>query len=82
MKLGKLIIDIDGIELSNQDIEILQHPYIGGVILFARNFSSAEQIISLVKNIKSLSQKEENILPYHSPLLPEPISGKLQSREI
>ena len=45
MKLGKLIIDIDGIELSNQDIEILQHPYIGGVILFARNFSSAEQII-------------------------------------
>ena len=34
MKLGKLIIDIDGIELSNQDIEILQHPYIGGVILF------------------------------------------------
>lgn len=54
MKLGKLIIDIDGIELSNQDIEILQHPYIGGVILFARNFSSAEQIISLVKNIKSL----------------------------
>ena len=34
------------------------------------------------KNIKSLSQKEENILLYHLPLLPEPISGKLQSRGI
>jgi beta-N-acetylhexosaminidase len=54
MKLGKLIIDIDGIELSGEDIEILRHPYIGGVILFARNFSSVEQIISLIKNIKSI----------------------------
>ena len=52
MKLGKLIIDIDGIELSGEDIEILHHPYIGGVILFARNFSSVEQIILLIKNIK------------------------------
>ena len=52
MKLGNLIIDIDGIELSDEDIEILHHPYIGGVILFARNFSSVDQIVSLIKNIK------------------------------
>ena len=55
MKLGNLIIDIDGIELSDEDIEILRHPYIGGVILFARNFSSVDQIVSLIKNIKSIS---------------------------
>ena len=54
MKLGNLIIDIDGIELSDEDIEILHHPYIGGVILFARNFSSVDQIVSLIKNIKSI----------------------------
>ena len=54
MKLGNLIIDIDGIELSDEDIEILRHPYIGGVILFARNFSSVDQIVSLIKNIKSI----------------------------
>ena len=54
MKLGKLIIDIDGTELSKMDIEILRHPYIGGVILFSRNFSSVMQLTSLINSIKLL----------------------------
>ena len=54
MKLGKLIIDIDSTQLSNVDSEILRHPYIGGVILFSRNFSSIEQLSLLINDIKSL----------------------------
>jgi len=54
MNLGRLIIDIDAGELTQNDIDILRHPYIGGVILFARNFISIEQIASLISSIKDL----------------------------
>ena len=54
MDLGRLIIDIEAGELTQNDIDILLHPYIGGVILFARNFISIEQIASLILDIKGL----------------------------
>ena len=54
MNLGRLIIDIEGSELSQNDIDILQHSYIGGVILFARNFVSINQVTSLILSIKDL----------------------------
>ena len=38
MKLGPLIIDIGGYELTGDDKEILNHPLVGGVILFSKNF--------------------------------------------
>ena len=54
MNLGKLIIDIDGPELTQEDKDILRHPNIGGVILFARNFISVDQISKLINHIKAL----------------------------
>ena len=54
MNLGRLIIDIGSGELTQNDIDILQHPYIGGVILFARNFISIEQVSFLIASIKEL----------------------------
>jgi len=54
VKLGRLIIDIDDIELSNDDIELLKHPYVGGVILFSRNFHSIEQVTLLIDDIKKI----------------------------
>ena len=54
MKLGRLIIDIHGLELSKDDIDLLKHPSIGGVILFSRNFNSVQQIKNLVDSIKTL----------------------------
>ena len=54
MKLGRLIIDIDGFEVTKDDIELLKHPYIGGVILFSRNFYSVEQITSLINDVKKI----------------------------
>ena len=54
MQLGRLIIDIAGNELTNEDIDLLKHPYIGGIILFSRNFVSVDQIKELIRKIKSL----------------------------
>ena len=54
MKLGKLIVDIDGIELTEIDKDLLSHPYIGGVILFSRNYSSIEQLTYLIESIKKI----------------------------
>ena len=45
MNLGKLIIDIDGPELTQEDKDILKHPNIGGVILFSRNYISIYTIL-------------------------------------
>mgnify|MGYP000085243521 CR=1 FL=1 len=54
--LGPLFIDIEGFELTAEDREILQHPLVGGVIYFSRNFESREQIRELTRTIKALRQ--------------------------
>ena len=54
MTLGPLMADVEGYELTPEDRELLQHPAIGGVILFARNYGSAEQVAALVADIHQL----------------------------
>jgi beta-N-acetylhexosaminidase len=56
MTLGPLMTDFDGVELSTADRELLQHPMIGGVILFSRNYESPEQIRSLTSELHNLRQ--------------------------
>lgn len=58
--LGPLMIDINGLELTQEDKEILQHPAVGGVIIFSRNFSSIEQITALNNQIKNLATKNKS----------------------
>jgi len=50
------MVDIQGRSLLPEDKDILRHPWVGGVILFARNFASVEQLTQLVKDIKALRQ--------------------------
>ncbi len=54
MSLGPIMLDIAGVELEDEDSEILCHPSVGGVILFSRNYQSQEQLNKLVKQIHDL----------------------------
>ncbi len=54
MTLGPIMLDIAGIELDQEDRELLCHPAVGGIILFSRNFESREQLVQLVKKIHEL----------------------------
>ena len=54
MTLGPLMVDLVGLTLSEEEAEILQHPLVGGVILFSRNYESPEQITELTASIRAL----------------------------
>ncbi|MDE2462023.1 MAG: beta-N-acetylhexosaminidase, partial [Gammaproteobacteria bacterium] len=54
MSLGPLMVDIVGTGLSAEERELLQHPLIGGVLLFTRNYSNPEQLSALVAEIHAL----------------------------
>jgi beta-N-acetylhexosaminidase len=54
MKLGPVMVDLAGLALTPDDIERLQHPQVGGVILFARNFAAPLQLIQLTHSIREL----------------------------
>jgi beta-N-acetylhexosaminidase len=54
MSLGPLMVDIAGTELSADDVRVLTHPLVGGVILFTRNYRSPEQVTALTAAIREL----------------------------
>ena len=54
MTLGPLMIDLIGLELTETECDILQHPLVGGVILFSRNYESLDQVSALIENIRAL----------------------------
>ena len=44
MSLGPLMVGLSGVELTAEEREMLIHPMVGAVILFSRNFESAQQV--------------------------------------
>ncbi|MDT0497161.1 beta-N-acetylhexosaminidase [Algiphilus sp. W345] len=54
--IGPIMADVGGLALSDEDRDVLRHPLIGGVILFARNYSDAEQLRALCNELLALKR--------------------------
>ncbi|OUR88010.1 beta-N-acetylhexosaminidase [Gammaproteobacteria bacterium 42_54_T18] len=48
------MLDVEGLELTPLEVEILGRPGVGGLILFRRNFESVGQVKSLVSAIRAI----------------------------
>jgi beta-N-acetylhexosaminidase len=56
MSLGPVMVDLQGLELQPDEREMLQHPAVGGVILFSRNYESPEQVRALTGQVHAVRQ--------------------------
>jgi len=56
LPLGPVLVAVSGLELTATDRERLLHPLVGGVILFAPNFSDREQLCQLCDQIHQLRE--------------------------
>ena len=52
-----LMIDIEGIDLNENDVRRIQHPHVGGVILFSRNYVNKSQLTQLIQTMREVKEE-------------------------
>jgi beta-N-acetylhexosaminidase len=65
LPLGAVVLDPSGPALTEDDRRRLLHPAAGGVILFAHNYESPEQLLALTEEISRLREPELPICVDH-----------------
>lgn len=52
---GPVVVDLQGLEINSAEAQMLTHPLVGGVILFARNCESVAQVSALTQAIRKIN---------------------------
>ena len=55
--MSTLLIDLAGYELEHEEIELLEHPLVAGLILFTRNFHERAQLQALIQSVRQKVKK-------------------------
>lgn len=62
---GRLIVSLEGTELSAEEKAIVSHPMTAGIILFTKNYKNKEQLRTLIADIQSSVQATVPIFVDH-----------------
>jgi len=60
--IGPLMGDIGGLEVTAEDREVLAHPLVGGVILFARNYAEPEQLRRVCAELAAIKPRQRLLI--------------------
>lgn len=52
--MSYLMMDLQGLSVSEHESNLLAHPMVGGIILFTRNFANKAQLIELVQQVRAI----------------------------
>ena len=55
--MSTLLIDLNGYELTQEEVELLEHPLTAGLILFSRNFHDRDQLAALIQAVRQRVKK-------------------------